>query len=386
MRKNQPMNSLLQGDVGSGKTVIAVALSYAFAKQGIQSIILAPTTVLSKQHKQTFDRMLEFDNTVSTELVTSDKKNSDKADILIGTTALLARKADIIDEVGVLIVDEQHRFGVTQREEIVSEKKNTKTIPHFINMTATPIPRTIAEVFFSDVEVVSIKNKPIGRKEIKTHLFGMYKRSDAIKWIREIVKNGDQVYWICPLIEDGEVRPALSVMSLGKELKSKMKKVRIEILHGKIKADEKNRIMQAFSDGEIDVLISTTVIEVGIDVPNATVMVIENPEMFGLAQLHQLRGRVGRGEKQSYCFLSLNTEISVEAVNRLEYFTSTNDGLAIAEYDLSRRGPGEVYGTKQSGIPKLKIATLKNLEMIKKSRSLAEKAYNTGIKSINLFR
>ncbi len=383
LHDKRKLDVLLQGDVGSGKTIIAFILAYLFAKEGKQVVMLAPTTVLAKQHYDNAVKLFSCNKDMKIELVSSEIKERNKGAFLIGTTALLHRKKDVLDKIELLIVDEQHRFGVVQREELLGKKNN---YTHFINMTATPIPRTIAEVFFKDIDVFTIKSKPKGRKEVKTFLVPDEKREDIYDWLNnKIINDQDQVYWICPLITESEDSNNISVEEVYKKVKKKLPKVRVQMLHGKMKATEKQKIMKQYSDGEFDILVSTTVIEIGVDVANATVMVIENAEMFGLAQLHQIRGRVGRGDKQSYCFLFTDPEINPEAKERLEFFTKTKDGLKIAEYDLFRRGPGEVYGTKQSGIPNLKIANILDLDLIKKTKSIAEKVYNLGIREISLF-
>ncbi len=383
LKNKKLIDFLIQGDVGSGKTIIAFVLAYIFAKEGRQVALLAPTTVLARQHFNNAVKTFKFNKDIDLSLISSENKNTERANILIGTTAMLHRKNKLIDNLDLLIVDEQHRFGVVQRQELLGENNEST---HFINMTATPIPRTIAELFFKDVAISTIKSKPKNRKIIKSFLVPDKKRQDGLAWIQEkVLKDKDQVYWVCPLIEDGDKGQIKSVEAVGKELKKSMPKIRTKILHGKMKSIEKQEIMKQFQNKEVEVLISTTVIEVGVDVANATVMVIENAERFGLAQLHQIRGRVGRGDKQSYCFMFTDPEVNPEAKERLEFFVNTNDGLEIAEYDLSRRGPGEVYGNKQSGLPELKIANMMDLSLIKKSKKIAEKAYNSGTRSIYLF-
>ncbi len=380
------LNALIQGDVGSGKTIIAVLLSLIMAKNGYQTVVLAPTTVLAEQHYKTFTQLLNQFN-IRVELVTSSNKNTIAEDVLIGTSAVLARKQNLIKNIGLIVIDEQHRFGVEQREELLTPfKKALKNIPHFLNMTATPIPRTIAETFFTDLEVAEINTKPLKRKDIKTFIVPPEKRENSFRWIiKEILSKNEQVYWVCPLIEESETKEINSVKKIHAELKKVFKNFKVELLHGKMKPVEKNEIMEKFRKGIIDVLVSTSVIEVGVDVANATVMVIENAERFGLAQLHQIRGRVGRSDKQSYCFIFTGSEITEIANKRLEFFQNNTNGLKIAEFDLQLRGPGEVYGTKQSGIPDLKIAKLNNLEQIKKSKKIALNLFKNGIKKIELF-
>jgi len=387
MADGNVLNELIQGDVGSGKTIVAIISALITALNNYQSVILAPTTILAKQHHATFSKMLENFN-IKAELVTSENKKTESEKILIGTSAVLARKKELITNLGLVIVDEQHKFGVAQREELLEpfeEVFKGKYYPHFINMTATPIPRTIAQAFFGDVSISFIKTKPKGRLPISTHLVPPEKREDSYKWIDEKVEAGEQVYWICPLISESEKIEAKSAEETYEHLRAIFPHRKIALLHGKMKEAEKAEVMRNFLEHKADILVSTSVIEVGIDVPNATVMVIESAERFGLAQLHQIRGRVGRSDKQSWCFLFYSDNISRSAIERLKYLASSNDGLEIAEYDLKLRGPGEIYGTKQSGIPFLKIAKLDNLELIKKSKQIAEKLYNQGIRKIELF-
>ena len=382
LKNKQRVNYLIQGDVGSGKTVIAFLFAYIFAKEKKQVAILAPTTVLAKQHYDNAVKTFNNIEDIDIELITSENKNTRNSLLLIGTTAILNRKKELINDLALLIVDEQHRFGVIQRNELL-ETKNEYT--HFINMTATPIPRTITELFFKDVSLSLIKTKPKGRKRIKSFLVPPEKREDSFDWISAKIEEGNQVYWVCPLIEENDAKFTKSVETVKNELNKKIPGVSTKILHGKMKPKEKQDVMKQFKNNEFSVLVSTTVIEVGVDIPNATIMVIENGERFGLAQLHQIRGRVGRSHKQSYCFVFTDPEINPEAKERLEFFVKTADGLKIAEFDLKNRGPGEVYGNKQSGIPDLKIANLMDLKLIKKASNLAKKAYNSDIKSIYLF-
>lgn len=385
--KSELLNELIQGDVGSGKTVVAACIALIIAKAGYQVAIFTPTTILAKQHFKTFSEFFSDYKDISIELVTSENKDSKSSDILIGTSALLARKSNLIKNLGCIIVDEQHRFGVTQREELLEPFRkliSKKHFPHFINMTATPIPRTIAQTFFGDVDVSTIKTKPKNRKPIKTFILEDSKRNECLDWVEAQVKEGNQAYWVCPLISESEVLEVASAEEIYKKLKKLKKTIRFGLLHGQMKQAEKAKIMSDFSKGDIDVLVSTTVIEVGIDVPNASIMIIESSERFGLAQLHQIRGRVGRSEKQSWCFL-FQSNNSESSTTRLKFLANNYDGKEIAEFDLQTRGPGEVYGEKQTGIPNLKIAKLNNLDLIKQSRTIAEKLYNDGIRKIELF-
>jgi ATP-dependent DNA helicase RecG len=387
LRKHEPMNRLLQGDVGSGKTIVAIIGAFIAKLAGYQTVILAPTTVLAEQHFRTFQKFLgEFPFKI--ELVTSSTTTREPADILIGTSAVLARKSDLIENLGLVVVDEQHRFGVGQREELLAPLKvSAKNYPHFLNMTATPIPRTLALGLFGDLELSNITTKPAGRLPILTRLVPENKRVDSYDWVRGQVKSGDQVYWICPLVNESEKLEIKSAVATFEHLQNEIfPDLKLALLHGQMKQAEKQEVMQQFTAGTVDILVSTSVIEVGIDVPNATVMIIEGAERFGLAQLHQIRGRVGRGNKQSWCFLfPSESNTSQMADQRLEFFAAHDNGIEIAEFDLQSRGPGEVYGTRQSGIPNLKIADLSNLDQVRKSRELAKQLWQQGIKSISLF-
>ncbi len=405
LKGNKLLNELIQGDVGSGKTIIAIIMSLAMSLKGYQVAILAPTTILAKQHHINFsDYLAKYGFNI--QLVTGDiKKESEESkkgskgkgqdgraripNILIGTSAILARQKDIIKKIGLVVVDEEHKFGVRQREDLLKPFRDiidASCFPHFINMSATPIPRSIAQAFFGDISINFIKTKPEGRLPIKTFLVDDEKRSDCYKWVSEKVKKDkEQVYWVCPLVAESEKLDATAAEAIYKELTIKLPNLRIGLMHGQMKENEKMQAMKTFQDKEYDILVSTSVIEVGIDVTNATTMVIESSERFGLAQLHQIRGRVGRSNKQSWCFLFHSKDAGDMALKRLKFLSENTDGLKIAEFDLANRGPGEIYGTRQSGIPNLKIAQINNLEIIKKSRSIAEKLYKKGIREIELF-
>lgn len=386
LTKDVPMQRLLQGDVGSGKTIVAVVAAVAAKLAGYQTVVLSPTTVLADQHFVTFQKFLEGQG-ISIELVTSENQDTKPADILIGTSAVLARKNELIQNLGLVIVDEQHRFGVGQREELLAPlNPPLERYPHFLNMTATPIPRTLALGLFGEIELSSINQKPAGRLPIRTHLVPEKKRSESYDWIKDQLQAGHQVFWVTPLITESEKLDIKSATTVFEQLSTgPFSNFRIGLLHGKLKPQEKEHILSAFKNHKLDILVSTSVIEVGIDIPGATVMVIEGAERFGLAQLHQIRGRVGRNSEQSWCFLFVSEEGTPESSERLEFFSKHNDGLQIAEFDLQNRGPGEVYGTKQSGIPNLKIANLTNLAQVKESKRLAKELYERGVRGIKIF-
>lgn len=379
LSSQSPMNRLLSGDVGSGKTIVAIAAALLTAKAGFQTAILAPTTVLADQHYESFTKLLEPFG-VRIKLVSSNttKKDISDADVIIGTQAILFQKSDLFSKLALVVVDEQHRFGVEQREELVkafTDKENMTSV-HLLNMTATPIPRTLALTLFGDLEVSEIKQKPKMRKPTQSYLVPEKKREDAINWIEDKAKEGVQVFWITPLIEESDKLEVASVKKTYKTLKEKLKDLNIELLHGQIKPQDKQELLENFKNfdkKQIHILVSTSVIEVGIDIPNANIIVIEGAERFGLAQLHQLRGRVGRSSQDSWCFLFTSEEPEGDLKARLEYFAQENDGFKLAEYDLQRRGPGEVYGTRQSGIPELKVANIFDLDLVKTTKDAAIK-------------
>ncbi len=366
LAKPSPMNRFLQGDVGSGKTVVAATAAYAAHLNGFQTLIMAPTEILAEQHFKTISSL--FKNypvkialqTGSTKMV---KKDTD-FNIIIGTQALITKSLSF-DRIGVVVVDEQHRFGVAQRAMLKQKGAN----PHLLTMTATPIPRTVALTLYGELDLSEINEMPKGRIPIKTFLTPPEKRTSAYEWIRTQMKTTEsQVFIICPLIEESEVETMKSIRAATKEYeylkRDVFKQFNVALLHGKMKAKEKNEIMAEFKDKKYDILVSTSVVEVGIDIPNATIMLIEGADRFGLAQLHQLRGRVGRGAKQSYCLLF--TEVRDQFVlNRLNYFAKTPNGMDLAEYDLRLRGPGVIYGTQQHGYMNLKVASLSDISLIR---------------------
>jgi len=375
--KNYPMKRLIQGDVGSGKTIVSILAMIPIIKNGHQVVFLAPTEVLAKQQYHTVKNLLK--DTYKISLITSNtpKKiiTTERIDIIVSTHAILFRKNELISDLGLLIIDEQHRFGVKQRRELLQLK--SKTPPHQLFLTATPIPRTLAQSLFGDLDVSRIDTIS-NRKPIETRIVPESKRQAGFKWINDFINNKSQAFWICPLIEEGIESNLKSVEQYFKEIKRRLPNKKIKSLHGKMSSEEKNNILSDFQNGKFDILVSTTVVEVGIDIPNATLIVIEDADRFGLAQLHQLRGRVGRNNKKSWCLLYSNLFNSNKRVtNRLNYFASENNGISIAEYDLNTRGPGEVYGTIQSGLPDLKIASFSNIDLIKKTKKAANLILNS---------
>jgi ATP-dependent DNA helicase RecG len=371
------MYRLLQGDVGSGKTIVALLAAVPIMESGYQCVILAPTSVLAKQHYQ--NALTIFKEHYKISLITAEdspSNNSDAADLIIATHAILYNKEKYIKNLGLLVIDEQHRFGVEQRRELL-ELKAPECKPHLLHMTATPIPRSVALTLFGEIDV-SIIDKPQGRLDPVTRIVEQDKKMISWEWISEQIKNGGQVFWICPLIEETEEPDdsTIKVLDQTQALKKLWPKFRIEYLHGKLKAKEKDAIIKDFQEGRIDVLVSTTVVEVGIDIPRANIIVIENAERYGLAQLHQLRGRVGRRNQKSWCLLYTPMLDNEKIRSRLTFFSQENSGIKIAEFDLKQRGPGEVYGTIQSGIPQLKIANFGNTEFLALVRQAAQEILN----------
>lgn len=382
MESKKSMNRLLQGDVGSGKTVVSIIAAYKAAKCGYQVAIMAPTAILAEQHMQEFSKILEPFG-IKCELLlggTRAKKRKEileelekgSIQVLIGTHALLVEDV-IFKNLGLVVTDEQHRFGVRQRANIVAKGNN----PDVLVMTATPIPRTLALILYGDLDISIIDELPPNRKKIETYAVTKNMEERVNNFIRKNIAEGRQVYVVCPLVEETEEVEAKAVVELAEKYKKEtFQQYQVEYLHGKMKQKEKDEIMQRFKEGEIDILISTTVIEVGVNVPNASLMVIENAEHFGLAQLHQLRGRVGRGEYQSYCILKYEGKSSIIR-QRMKIMQETANGFIIAEKDLQLRGSGEFFGTKQHGIPEFKIANLfEDMETLKSVQSVVLKIEN----------
>ena len=361
-QKDKPMNRLLEGDVGSGKTIVAAISAYLAYLNGFQIAFMAPTGILAEQHFKTLENLLSPLG-IKVGLITSNTKFSilnSQFSIFIGTHALIHKKVDF-ENLGLVIIDEQQRFGVEQRA-ILRERGNA---PHVLTMTATPIPRTILLTAYGDLDVSLLDEMPKGRKIIKTWLVPNEKRESGYKWIKEKIKNGDQVFIVCPFIEASETLTTIKAATEEFERlkKETFKDFRLGLLHGKLKADEKNKVLSDFKDKKFDILVSTPVVEVGIDIPNATIMVIEASERFGLAQLHQMRGRVGRGEKESYCLLfSENLNPSTE--KRLKSLEKIFSGPQLSEIDLQLRGPGNIYGTAQHGRVEFKFASIFDRSLI----------------------
>jgi len=397
---NTPMNRLLEGDVGSGKTVVAAMATLAVVKSGFKVVWMAPTEILATQHFNNLKDILSNFNCkisllTSKKLAHSDelkvnKKTTSKekildSDIIIGTHALIQKDIKI-NNLGLVVIDEQHRFGVGQRAIL---QQNSKLTPHFLSMTATPIPRTLALVLYSNFDLSILDEIPPGRAKIITSLVSSTNRDKAYQFIREQINNGRQVFVICPLIEVSNKQQVTSNKLFDIERKSVKKEferlsktifpdIKIEILHGKMRYQEKDKIMQDFKDKKIDILVSTSVIEVGIDIPNASIMMIEDADQFGLAQLHQFRGRVGRGQYQSYCLLFSNS-LSNTINHRLEAMVNCSDGFKLAQKDLEIRGPGEFVGSLQHGFPDLKMATLTDTILINQAREEAQYIISEGI-------
>lgn len=385
--KNKPMSRLLEGDVGSGKTIVAIIAFLNTSLNNYQSVLMVPTEILAKQHFEYITKLFKNFN-IEIVLLTRNNANSNKKNqtkkniinsikngkskIIIGTHSLIQEKIKF-NNLALVTIDEQHRFGVEQRKKII-EKSNLKSkIPHLLSMTATPIPRSLALAIYGDLNISIINELPKNRKKIITKVVNESERVKIYNFIKKIIKNGQQIFIICPLID---ISDKLSVKSVKQEYEKFKKNIfpefKIGLLHGKLKSKEKEQTMKNFLNNKIKILVSTSVVEVGIDIPNATIMMIEEADRFGLAQLHQFRGRVGRGENKSYCFLFTENK-SKKTLDRLNALTKYNNGLELAKIDLKSRGPGKVYGKEQKGFPKLKIATLFDYELMKNAKEEAKK-------------
>ena len=362
-----PMNRLLQGDVGSGKTVVAAMAALVAAAAGCQTAVMAPTELLAEQHFASFERWLAPLDIGVTALIGAQPARAraaalatvadGRAGVVVGTHALF-QESVTFRQLALVIVDEQHRFGVEQRLKLKQKGEHDSRVPHQLIMTATPIPRTLAMTAYADLDCSVIGELPPGRQPVKTVVLPEQRRPELVERVAAHCASRQQAYWVCPLIEESELVDSRAASELERELKEALPDVRVGLIHGRMKSAEKDLVMRAFKAAELDLLVATTVIEVGVDVPNATLMVVENAERMGLAQLHQLRGRVGRGAQASSCVLLYKPPLSDLARDRLQVLRATNDGFAVAQKDLELRGPGEVLGTRQTGIMQLRVADL----------------------------
>ena len=377
-QKSSPMNRLIQGDVGSGKTAVCAAVCYNCVKNGYQAAFMAPTDILAHQHYDTFSKMFEGTG-ISIDLLTGSMTAAQKravrgrlengeCDIVIGTHALLS-DSTVFMRLGCAVTDEQHRFGVAQRAKLAAKGEH----PHILVLSATPIPRTLGLIIYGDLDITIIDELPPGRTEVQTMLIGTDKRERALGFIRKQIDEGRQCYIVCPLVEEGEAVTELeNANDYAAELMlGVFRDYPVGVLHGKMKAKDKDAVMARFSKNEISILVSTTVVEVGVDVRNATVMMVENADRFGLSTLHQLRGRVGRGEYKSYCIL-VSDNTSENTTQRLGVMCRTNNGFEIADTDLKLRGPGDFFGNRQHGLPQLNIADFSDSETLAQSQEAAQ--------------
>ncbi|NUM25546.1 MAG: ATP-dependent DNA helicase RecG [Candidatus Buchananbacteria bacterium] len=386
LQQSRPMNRLLEGDVGSGKTLVALLAMLNVARNEKQSVLMSPTEILASQHYQTISKLFSNSN-IKTGLLTRSQKlinnekvsqskmlsgiNSGEVKIIVGTHALIQESVKF-NSLALAVIDEQHRFGVTQRKHLRENSGNSATTPHLLSMTATPIPRSLALALYGDLDLSIIREMPKERKKIITKLVEGSKRNEAYEFIRQQIDQGRQAFIICPLIDPSDTLGVRSVTEEYERLSGTVfSDLTISMLHGKLKSMDKERIMADFLANKSKILVATSVVEVGVDVPNASVMLIEGADRFGLAQLHQFRGRVGRSSYQSYCFL-VSEQNSQKTAARLRAMVSAKDGFELAELDLELRGPGEVYGTTQSGFPEFKLATLTDYRLIQEAKIAAE--------------
>jgi ATP-dependent DNA helicase RecG len=375
--KQKPMLRLLQGDVGSGKTIVACLAMFNAALAKTQSALMAPTEILAVQHFKTLSEIFKQEN-IKLALLTSSIDNkkeilkklaAGEIDIIIGTHSLIQKDVSF-KNLGLVVVDEQHRFGVEQRQ-LLTQKIKGGRAPHLLSMTATPIPRSLALAIYGDLDISLIKEMPLGRKKVLTKVVTEDKREEVYKFIAQELKEGNQAFVICPLIDESDKLGFKSVKTEHEKLNTKIfKDYKVGLLHGRLKTLEREKVMAEFTSGQLDILVATSIVEIGLDIPKATVMMIEGAERFGLAQLHQYRGRVGRRDQQAFCFLM--TDNNEEITNhRLDAMMKFDDGFLLAKADLKFRGPGEVYGLAQKGFPELKMANFYDTELIKKSREAA---------------
>ncbi len=386
MNRPEPMNRLLEGDVGSGKTVVAALVALNAAKDGWQTSMLAPTEILAEQHAQTLQKF--FGHRMTIGLYTRTKRRvggkevtkpqlltalrNGAVNLVVGTHALLTNDV-VFDRLGLIVVDEQHRFGVRQRQALKDRRGDTDGFPHLLSMTATPIPRSLALVLYGDLDRSILDEYPAGRKPIATTVVEPGRETPVYELMRNEMKAGRQIFVVCPLIEESDALGANSVHDVHKEyVTGPFQNFRVMMLHGRMKTKEKDEVMAAFVSGEADMLISTTVVEVGVDVPNATVMYVEGAERFGLAQLHQLRGRVGRGLHQSHCFLHPTGILGEVARMRLQAVVESQDGFDLAEKDLQLRGPGNIFSTQQSGFDQFKLGTMHDIDLMGSAKDFSK--------------
>lgn len=373
------MNRLIQGDVGSGKTAVAAAVCYNAVKNGWQAAFMAPTEILAEQHFESLKELFKNEE-INIDILTGSQTPSQKkkireriasgeTNLIIGTHALITDKTEF-KNLGVAVTDEQHRFGVAQRAKLLSKGNN----PHLLVMSATPIPRTLGLIIYGDLDISIIDELPPGRQKVDTFLINSSIRRRACNFIKEQIKKGNQAYIVCPLVTEGETDLASAEEYAAELMLKEFSDIPVGVLHGKMKAAQKEQVMIKFEKGELSVLVSTTVIEVGVNVPNATVMMIENAEMFGLSQLHQLRGRVGRGKDKSYCILVSDNK-NPDTLNRLKTLCSTNNGFEIADADLLQRGPGDFFGERQHGLPQLTIADFADKASLELSKEMCNYIY-----------
>lgn len=380
LERTTPMNRLLQGDVGSGKTVVAALAAHQTAQNGHQTALLAPTAILAAQHAESLRTLLQpfgvevalLTGATKQKTALKERIKTGVVDLVVGTHAILTDDT-IFHSLALCIIDEQHRLGVAQRQKLLAKQSlsSPETAPHLLAMTATPIPRSLQLTIFGDLDISILDQLPAGRQPIKTKIINEANlRDDLYPLIREAAGRGEQIYWICKAIEENPQTETASVKKQAKKLQDLFPRLTVEFLHGRMRTEEKDQIMERFAAGKIDLLVSTTVVEVGVDVPNASLIVIQDAEQYGLAQLHQLRGRVGRGKKQSYCYLVTAGENPPS--RRLRELEKSNDGFYLSEVDLKLRGPGEIYGNLQHGALDLRIATLSDTKLLAKAAKHAQ--------------